>query len=103
MIDTGIIETKKVHSKKVDVLIEERTEYCKAGTKRNLAAIWFDFYTTVPHSNVVWVIDVKHAIRQVQPWGKYKEYFDDLLNWMIPDDPLYTPRKLVIAIYNYLQ
>ena len=62
-----------------------------------------DFYTIMESpSDSVWIIDGGHAIRQVKPRDVYREYFDDLLSWMIPDASC-TPKKLVIAVDDYLK
>lgn len=58
-------------------------------------------FASAPISNAVWIIDAWYAIRQVAPKQTYRDYFIDLLNWMIPD-PKYFPKRLIIGIDVYV-
>ena len=57
-------------------------------------------YSNLPLSNAAWIVDAGYAIRQVKPKATYREFYNDLLNWMIPDS-IHRPRRLIICIDDY--
>ena len=58
------------------------------------------FFTEKGNSNALWIIDAGYAIRQIKPQETYKQYFQDLLEWILPDDNL-NPSSVVIAVDDY--
>lgn len=58
------------------------------------------FSTVEGNSNALWIIDAGYAIHQIKPRDTYKEYYDDLLEWILPDDNL-NPSSVVIAVDDY--
>ena len=49
---------------------------------------------------MMWIIDAGYAIRQVNPKDTYKEYYTDLLSWMLPERTS-RPSSVVIAVDDY--
>ena len=47
-----------------------------------------------------WIIDAGYAIRQVKVQDRYKEYFENLLDWMLPEEE-FQPLTLIIAVDDY--
>ena len=54
-------------------------------------------FTFRANLNAVWIIDAGYAVRHVNPRNTYKEYYNDLLDWMIPD-PKNHPKSVVIGV-----
>ena len=50
--------------------------------------------------DAMWIIDAGYAIRQVNPKDTYKEYYTDLLSWMLPERTS-RPSSVVIAVDDY--
>lgn len=50
--------------------------------------------------DATWIIDLGYAIRQIKPKDTYKEYYNDLLEYVLPGK-LLRPSSLVIAVDEY--
>ena len=57
-------------------------------------------HSNLPFSDAAWIVDAGYAIRQLKPKATYREFYNDLLNWMIPDS-IHRPRRLIICIDDY--
>ena len=56
---------------------------------------------SAPPLHATWIIDAGYAIRQVKVRDRYDQFFEDLLDWMLPEE-IFQPSNLVIAIDEYI-